>query len=176
MQGVQVWSLIGELRSHMPHAQKYIKTKWYCNKFSKYFNKWSSLKKENLWIQNQKHKPQQQKNQYSAANAHHPIWDFQNIFEAPFPTPLLLLRALGAIFCVMPGPALRAATLHSSFPPWPAEGYWGLSWLERPAHWPPAPRWQPQISAQRALTAMANLYPPVLYQILCWNACKHPFP
>ena len=107
MQGVQVWSLVGELRSHMPHGQKIYKRKWYCNKFNKYFNKWSSFKKENLRIQNQKQNPQQQKNQYSAGNAHHPIWDFLNISEAPFPTPLLLLRALGAIFCVILDPVLR---------------------------------------------------------------------
>ena len=40
MQGVQVWSLVGELRSHMPSSQKKpIKQKQYCNKFNKDFKK-----------------------------------------------------------------------------------------------------------------------------------------
>ena len=37
MQGMQVWSLVGELRSHMPCSQKSqnIKQKQYCNKFNR---------------------------------------------------------------------------------------------------------------------------------------------
>ena len=37
MQGVWVWSLVGELRPHKPHGQKYqnIKQKQYCNKCNK---------------------------------------------------------------------------------------------------------------------------------------------
>ena len=47
MQGLQVQSLVKELRSYMPHGQKTqtIKQKQYCNKFSKDFNKWSTFKK-----------------------------------------------------------------------------------------------------------------------------------
>ena len=44
MQGVQVWSLVKELRSHMPHGKKEpkkqkknIKQKQYCNKLNKDF-------------------------------------------------------------------------------------------------------------------------------------------
>jgi len=39
IQGLQVQSLAGELRSHMPHGQKKKKKsqKQYCNKFKKYF-------------------------------------------------------------------------------------------------------------------------------------------
>ena len=38
IQGLQVRSLAGELRSLMPHGQKTHKTqKQYCNKFNKYF-------------------------------------------------------------------------------------------------------------------------------------------
>ena len=56
MQGVQVQSLIGELRSHMPCGQKNqnIKQKQYCNKFNKdlkkkkrSISKKKILKKEN---------------------------------------------------------------------------------------------------------------------------------
>ena len=40
IQGIQVWSLVREIRSHMPCSQKKnknqnTKQKWYCNKFSK---------------------------------------------------------------------------------------------------------------------------------------------
>jgi len=38
MQGVQVWSLVGELRSHMPWAKK-LKQKQCCNKFNKALKK-----------------------------------------------------------------------------------------------------------------------------------------
>ena len=39
MQGVQAWSLVGKLRSHMPQGQKNqnMKQKHYCNKFNKDF-------------------------------------------------------------------------------------------------------------------------------------------
>ena len=49
VQGVQVWSLVRELTSHMPHVQKNwsnIKQKQYCNKFNKEFKKWFTLKKK----------------------------------------------------------------------------------------------------------------------------------
>ena len=41
MQGMQVWSLVGELRSLIPGGQKNqtIKQKPYCNKFNKPFKK-----------------------------------------------------------------------------------------------------------------------------------------
>ena len=41
MQGVQIRSLVGELRSHMPRGQKNknIKQKQYCSKFNKDFKK-----------------------------------------------------------------------------------------------------------------------------------------
>ena len=47
MQGLQVQSLVKELRSYMPHGLKTqnIKQKQYCNKFSKDFNKWSTFLK-----------------------------------------------------------------------------------------------------------------------------------
>ena len=46
MQGVWVWSLVGELRSHMPHGwkdQKH-KQKQYCNRFNKHFKNESHQK------------------------------------------------------------------------------------------------------------------------------------
>ena len=50
MQGVQVQSLVQELRSHKPQGQKKqnLKQKQYCNKFNKGFKKWSTSKKKNL--------------------------------------------------------------------------------------------------------------------------------
>ena len=45
MKGVQVQSLVGELKSHMPHDQKHKKErereKQYCNKFNRCFKKLS---------------------------------------------------------------------------------------------------------------------------------------
>ena len=57
MQGVQLRSLVGELRFHMPHGQKTqnIKQKQYCNKFNKDFKngpqqkKSLKKKKKNIW-------------------------------------------------------------------------------------------------------------------------------
>ena len=48
MQAVRVRSLVGEVRTHMPHGQKNqnIKQKQCCNKFNKDFKKWSTLKKK----------------------------------------------------------------------------------------------------------------------------------
>ena len=48
--GVQVWSLAGQLGSHMPHNQKNqnIKQKQYCNKFSTYLKNGSHQKKKNF--------------------------------------------------------------------------------------------------------------------------------
>ena len=45
--GVRVWSLVGELRSHMPRGQKNqnIKQKQYCNKFNKDLKKMVHMKK-----------------------------------------------------------------------------------------------------------------------------------
>ena len=55
MQGVWVWSLVEELRSHMPHGQKKekkknqnIKQKRYCNKFNKDLKKMVNIKKKPL--------------------------------------------------------------------------------------------------------------------------------
>ena len=50
VQGVWVQSLVGELRSHMPHSQKYqsIEQKQYCNKFNKDFKNGPHQKKKNL--------------------------------------------------------------------------------------------------------------------------------
>ena len=49
MQGVQVRSLVGELRSHVPHSQKTkTKQKQYCNKFNKDFKNGPHQKKKNL--------------------------------------------------------------------------------------------------------------------------------
>ena len=50
MQGVQVWSLVRELRSHMPRSQKTenIKQKQYCNKFNKEFKNGPHQKKKKL--------------------------------------------------------------------------------------------------------------------------------
>ena len=47
IQGMQVQSLVWELKSHMPRGQKNqnIKQKQYCNKFNKHFKKWSTSKK-----------------------------------------------------------------------------------------------------------------------------------
>ena len=47
MHGMQVQSLVGQLRSHMPWGQKKkdIKQKQYCNKFTKDFKKWFTSKK-----------------------------------------------------------------------------------------------------------------------------------
>ena len=56
MQRVWVWSLVGELGSHMPHSQnktkQNIKQKQYCNKLNKDFKKWSTSKKTflKMWI------------------------------------------------------------------------------------------------------------------------------
>ena len=49
MRGVQVGSLVRELKSHMPRGQKNqnIKQKWYCNKLNKNF-KMVHTKKKNL--------------------------------------------------------------------------------------------------------------------------------
>ena len=46
--GMQVWSLVGQLGSHMPHSQKNqnIKQKQYCNKFSKDLKNGSRKKKK----------------------------------------------------------------------------------------------------------------------------------
>ena len=48
MQGVQVWSLVGELRPHMPCGQKNqnIKQEEYCNKLNKDFKNGSHQKKK----------------------------------------------------------------------------------------------------------------------------------
>ena len=48
VQGVWVWSLVGELKSHMPCGQKNqnIKQKQYCNKFSKDFKNGPHQKKK----------------------------------------------------------------------------------------------------------------------------------
>ena len=60
---------------------------------------------------------QQQLKQYSSTfSAHQPIWDLQNIFEAPFPTPLLPLRVCGALSCAIMDSVLTATMLHSLFP------------------------------------------------------------
>ena len=58
MQGVWVRSLVGELRSHMPHGQKNqnIKQKQYCNKFNKDFKNCPHQKKKNLKKQNKTNK------------------------------------------------------------------------------------------------------------------------
>ena len=45
MQGVQVQSLVGERRSHMPCGQK-AKQKQYCNKFNKHFKNGPHQKKK----------------------------------------------------------------------------------------------------------------------------------
>ena len=45
--GLQVRSLVGELRFHMPLDQK-VKQKQYCNKFNKNFKNGSHKKKKNL--------------------------------------------------------------------------------------------------------------------------------
>ena len=48
MQGVQVWSLVGELRSHISRGQKSQnkKQKQYCNKFNKHYKNGSHRKKQ----------------------------------------------------------------------------------------------------------------------------------
>ena len=48
--GVWVWSLVGELTSHLPHGPKTenIKQVQYCNKFNKDFKKMARIKKKNL--------------------------------------------------------------------------------------------------------------------------------
>ena len=49
MQGLQVWPLVFELRSYIPHGQKNqkVKQKQYCNKFNEDF-KMVHIKKKNL--------------------------------------------------------------------------------------------------------------------------------
>ena len=48
--GVWVWSLVGELTSHLPHGPKTenIKQVQYCNKLNKDFKKMARIKKKNL--------------------------------------------------------------------------------------------------------------------------------
>ena len=48
IQGVQVRSLVGNLRSHMPRSQKTKKQKQYCNKFNKDFKNGPHQKKKSL--------------------------------------------------------------------------------------------------------------------------------
>ena len=48
MQGVQIWSLVGELSFHMPRGQKKQKQKQYCNNFNKVFKNGPHLKKKTL--------------------------------------------------------------------------------------------------------------------------------
>ena len=61
MQGLRVWSLVGDLKSHVPHGQKKqnIRQKQYCNKFNKDFQKKKVHIKKKKNNQKNKKKPPQ---------------------------------------------------------------------------------------------------------------------